>query len=531
MLSLFAGCFVMRREKRQVRILLILFFFCLLLSALAGRLFYLQIIKGDQYAVEAAAQRTGTYVYASGRGQILDRDGFSLHTQIADSSDTALHKLAPYNIPSDLLTKLNIKEEIRYHTDSLASHVTGYIQRPRQPMRAQEGLAGLERSFNAELWGTPSAIGVILDARRKMVPGLGINQWQYQHYRRPYSVQTTIDRKLQECVETTGEKLIEKGAVVLLDPQSGDVLTLASFPRLPVELLYRGATKQELEAVEVNNPYLNRAIMQYPTGSVFKVIVAATALEEKLSEPEEPFHCHGAYVVGDRSIRCYGGVKHGVLNLQQALAVSCNGYFVNLAERLGKEKILNMARRFKLGQITKLPLGNEMAGNIPSASELPYPGDLANTAIGQGLVAATPVQLARMMAIIVNDGRDIYPRLVTRLIDKNGNTVQNFPVQYGTNVVSFSVARKLQAMLKTVVTQGSAQAAFSNLYMAAGKSGTAETGREGISHSWFAGFVEINRHKLVAVVFLEEWRGNQATASRIFGQIMTQIAQLYLENE
>ena len=190
-----------------------------------------------------------------------------------------------------------------------------------------------------------------------------------------------------------------------------------------------------------------------------------------------------------------------------------------------------MAGRFKLGETTRLPLGNEMAGNIPTVSELVYPGDLANTAIGQGLIAATPVQLARMMAIIINDGRDIYPRLVTAIIDKNGNNVQKYPVQYGSNVISFRVAKRLQAMLRTVVTHGSAQAADSNLYTAAGKSGTAETGRAGINHSWFAGYVDIKGHKLVAVVFVEEWSEHQATASRIFGQIMTEVAQLYIKSE
>ncbi|MCR3923354.1 MAG: penicillin-binding protein 2, partial [Firmicutes bacterium] len=429
-------------------------------------------------------------------------------------------------IPQDILTRLEIVEEIRFHTGSLASHVTGYIKKPRNPMQPQDGLAGLERYFNDELWATPTAVGVIIDAKGKMVPGLGINEWEYDHIRRPYDVVTTIDRNLQSLVESVGggnNPLIKKGAVVLLEPHTGDIVTMASFPRLPVEMLYEGATQQQVEQMQINEPHLNRAIMQYPIGSVFKVVLSAAALEQDLQEPDGLFICDGAYEVGNRTIRCYGDTAHGVVDIHQALAVSCNGYFVQLAEILGKETFLNMARRFKLGQTTDIPLGSEMPGKIPAAMELPYPGDVANAAIGQGLVAATPIQLARMMASIVNDGRDIYPRLVSQIIDKNGNSVQNYPVQYGTRVFSPSITKDLKTMLKTVVTGGSARGAYSPLYQASGKSGTAETSKAGISHSWFVGYVTTRESTLVAVVFLEEWQENDLTASSVFRRIMERI--------
>lgn len=493
-------------------------------SALVGRLFYIQIIKGRDYAERAVAQRSAAYVYDSGRGQILDRNYQSLHAIRTKDSSRLQAELVAYNIPRDLLTGLEIEEEIRYHAGSLASHVTGYIKRPRNPMQAQNGLAGLERAFNNELWGSPAAIGVIIDANREMVAGLGINEWQYEHFRRPYHVVTTIDRQLQGIVETVGGSLIKKGAVILLEPKTGDIVTMASFPRLLVEKLYCGAEQQELADMENGNAYLNRSLMQYPTGSVFKVMLAAAAIEEQLPEPEGLFLCDGSYEVGNRTISCYNGTSHGVVDLHAALAVSCNGYFVNLAERLGSEKLLAMVRRFKLGQATGVPLGGEMPGKIPTAAELPYPGDLANTAIGQGLVAATPLQLARMMAIIVNDGRDIYPRLVSQIIDKNGNPVKNYPVQYGTRVVSPLITRQLKKMLTTVVNNGSANSAASELYQAAGKSGTAETSKTGVSHSWFAGYVDLNGRILVAVAFLEEWRPKEPTASSVLKQIMEAIA-------
>lgn len=523
MLSLLGGV-LMRRTARQKRIVAMIGFCCLLVSALIGRLFYLQIIKGCSYAERAAAQRSAAYVYDSGRGQILDRNYQSLHAVKEKVGGSLQAALVPYNIPPEMLTALDIEEEIRYHKGSLASHVTGYIKKPRNPMQPQDGLAGLERAFNNELWGTPSAVGVIIDAKKRMISGLGVNEWRYEHFRRPYHLVTTIDRQLQSIVETVGSSLIDKGAVVLLDPKSGDIVTMASIPRLLVEELYNGASQEALQAMEEGNAYLNRALMQYPTGSVFKVLLAAAALEERLPEPEGQFICDGSYEIGNRAISCYNGTSHGVVDLHEALAVSCNGYFVNLAERLGTEKVLAMARRFKLGQKTGVPLGGEMPGKIPSAAELPYRGDLANTAIGQGLVAATPLQLARMMAIIVNDGRDIYPRLVSKIIDKNSNIVKNYPLQLGNRVISPLVARQLKQMLTTVVSSGSASSAASRLYQAAGKSGTAETSKRGISHSWFAGYVSLENRTLVAVVFLEEWQPQKPTASSIFKQIMEAVA-------
>ena len=135
----------------------------------------------------------------------------------------------------------------------------------------------------------------------------------------------------------------------------------------------------------------------------------------------------------------------------------------------------------------------------------------------------TPLQLARMMAIIVNDGRDIYPRLVSKIIDKNSNIVKNYPLQLGNRVISPLVARQLKQMLTTVVSSGSASSAASRLYQAAGKSGTAETSKRGISHSWFAGYVSLENRTLVAVVFLEEWQPQNLLLLRSSNRLWKQL--------
>ena len=141
---------------------------------------------------------------------------------------------------------------------------------------------------------------------------------------------------------------------------------------------------------------------------------------------------------GESAVKCIHGTAHGVLDLPAALAASCNGYFINLAQRLWEEdesSISEMAGRFKLGRVSSIPLGGEMPGYIPVPEDIRYGGDLANMAIGQGLVAVSPLQLARLMAMITNGGRTVYPRLVMKITDKNGSTVRNYPSQYGPRVL------------------------------------------------------------------------------------------------
>ena len=250
------------------------------------------------------------------------------------------------------------------------------------------------------------------------------------------------------------------------------------------------------------------------------MIVAAAALEEKLPASRDVVLCDGFYELGDRQISCFAGTSHGKIGLQQALITSCNGYFIDLALGLGKEKVIEMAKRFKLGQATGIPLGGEEAGIIPDAADLLYGGDVANLAIGQGAITATPLQLARVMSILANSGRDVYPRLVSKVIDKNGNTVRNYPVQYGSLVIAPALAQKLREMLVPVVEVGTASPAKSDKYGAAGKSGTAQLAGKDYSRSWFAGMAETGKETWVAVLLLEEHYAGEPTASAVFRRVM-----------
>lgn len=515
----------MSKNDRQIRIVVFLSFLALAFLLSFGKVFYLQVIKGEKFAAAAVAQRTAAFVYDSGRGDILDREGRKLHSREVKQvygPETMIGSFSRFPAGG-----LNVMSEIRYSEDSLASHVTGYIKKPRSPLQPQDGICGLERTFNQELWGMPAAIGVIVDAKKEVVPGIGLLKWESNHFFRPYDVITTIDFDLQKIVEDTGESLIKKGAVVVLEAESGDILAMASFPCLPVEKLYGGLTNEDMKNMEGDGVFLNRALRQYAPGSVFKTVLAAAALEKGLPEVPGLFVCDGSYELGNSAVKCIHGTAHGVLDLPAALAASCNGYFINLAQRLWEEdesSISEMAGRFKLGRVSSIPLGGEMPGYIPVPEDIRYGGDLANMAIGQGLVAVSPLQLARLMAMITNGGRTVYPRLVMKITDKNGSTVRNYPSQYGPRVLKGETVEKLQKMLQTVVSEGTAASANSPLYRAAGKSGTAELDGADFSHSWFAGYVNIDNNNLAAAVFIEEWRPDRETASVVFRQIMEKAA-------
>lgn len=555
----------MRRLQRQKRIVILLFCFLGTGFLLLGRLIFIQVVKGSDYARAAVNQRSLRFVYATGRGQIFDRQGISLldtrlepvlvsfepvldqgtrevlansglarrdTVQAIREADPALYRLLAEKGPAGLIP---LREEVRYGPGALAPHVTGYVQRQetvrrRPAYRELSYIArgGLEHYFNEELAAArPATLAALVDGQGRLIGGLGIRDWHNERPGRPYNIVTTIDSRIQKAVESTGGAYLESGAVVILDPASGDILAMASFPGFSQGALFGGISHEEYRQLAENpyNPFINKAIASYPPGSVFKTILAAAALDKGLMD-DQPFVCYGFILVGDREFSCFHGQPHGEVDLTRALAVSCNAYFVSLGQRLGRELVLEYARRFGLGRATYITLGGESKGNIPSAGDLPYLGDLANASIGQGLVETTPLQVARLMATVVNGGRDIAPRLVLEVTDSNGGTVRRFPVRYGTRVITPASAQRLVKMLEQVVLSGTATDAKSLNFTTAGKSGTAQSGRTGVeSYSWFAGFATPGDRPLVIVVFAEKRRDK--TAAWIFRELAEKVSEIY----
>ena len=554
----------MKRLYRQRRITFLLFFFFVMIATMGYRVFLIQIIHGALFARASVIHRSHSFVYGTGRGQILDRFGESLLDTRNESVKVVFNfndgsnepeyeqesKQYVWSVEDDAKHledrfphALEAYREHRYGPNSLAPHIVGYIKpvlTPKNNPLSKEvgktmytelsyvGEKGLERLFNQELSAArPSVLAAFIDGRGELVSGIGYRAIQFEDPRRPYNVVTTIDRRIQKIIEDIGntrDPMNQGGAIVVMEVKSGDILAMASFPAYSSEMMFSGVRQDIYNSFDFNN----RAIAGYAPGSVFKVILAAAAIETKLPEPET-FICTGSYQVGNTSVSCYNNKAHGVVDLTEAFAVSCNGYFAHLALRLGKESMIEMAHRFKLGQNTNIALGNEAGGNIPESTKLPNPGDVANTSIGQGDVLTTPLQLTRVMTAIANGGVDVYPRLVSEITDKNGRIVKRYPVLRGQRILSPMVAMQLNRMLADVVNSGTARDAWSELYATFGKSGTAESPTSE-SNSWFAGFVQIDGRQLAITVFVEKWdkdNPNHIRAPRIFKDIAETIHALY----
>jgi len=411
-----------------------------------------------------------------------------------------------------------IAEKVRYGQGSLAAHVVGYIN-----TADNKGVSGIEGMYDELLRGSqPEYVAAIVDAGHSLIPGLGYKRMRLTADNRETNIILTIDRQIQQKVEEVMDRSIVKGAVVIMRPNSGEILAMASRPTFNANNL-----SQYLE--QSSAPLLNRAISAYQPGSVFKLVVAAAALENKTVQMNDVFFDPGYIDVNNTRFQGWDyeqGPKSN-LTITEALAHSSNPVFIQVALKLGADKLVAMARKLGYGSRTKLELLGESEGNVPDADDL-FPGDLANLAIGQGVCEATPVQIAQTVATIVNDGIKVDPYIVSMLTSTDGTTIKNFQPRGGTRVMSRQTAERLRSMMTAVTQYGTGQAAYVDEFGSAGKTGSAETGRtnttgRGINHAWFAGYTPLDHPKYVIVIFVEEGMSGSNVAAPIFREIATAI--------
>lgn len=551
-------------STRMYRLVL---FFLVMSSLLLMRLFYLQIIQGSQLALESLSIRVQELPVEVARGEILDRNRLPLTNtaqqysvivfpgQIENKSAQALVKLEPIiflsheqleialrrlnaseypfrlanDIGSNTAQKINamklpgivaVAEKVRYGHGSLAAHVVGYIN-----SADNKGVSGIEGMYDELLHGSqPEYVAAIVDAGQQLIPGLGYKRMKLTTGNKENNIVLTIDKQIQQKVEEIMDRTVAKGAVVVMHPQTGEILAMASRPTFDANNL-----SHYLE--QSSGPLLNRAISAYQPGSVFKLVVAAAALENRTVKMDDVFFDPGYIDVNN--VRFQGwdyeqGAK-GQMTITEAMAHSSNPVFIEIALKLGADKLITMAQKLGYGSRTKLEFLGESEGNLPEADQL-YPGDLANLAIGQGFCEATPVQLAQTVATIVNDGVKVEPCIVSMFTSTDGAAVKSFHPIPTTRVMSRQTAERLRTMMAAVTQYGTGQAAYVEGVGSAGKTGSAETGRtnttgKGINHAWFAGFTPLERPKYVIVVFAEEGMSGSNVAAPIFREIAAAIVK------
>ena len=464
--------------------------FCACFSFLAGRLVWWQGPRAEELAIRACRQRLAIRAeIGKARGDFMDRNGLPLTGRVLSFGPAAL----------------------RYGPRPLAAHLLGYVN----PGDGR-GAAGLEAACDDLLAGGPGrVVAAVVDARGRPLHGLGLRLVRLPAGR-PSAVRLSLDRRIQERLEEIADRFVPKGAIVVLSPRTGEILGLVSRPGFdpdhPGDYLRREGA-----------PFMNRATSAYAPGSIFKLVVLAAVLEERPDAFWRLYEDEGEIALGGGlSFHCPEG-SHGELTLADALAFSCNTTFIRLGLMLGPDRLLAMAERLGFGTQATRDLPGEDPGELPPAGGLTL-GDLANLAIGQGPLRATPLQVARLVAAIANGGYLVTARVLLGVEDGLGRFAPFPGPAAPRRVLSAETARLARAMMAGVVRYGTGRAAAIPSG-AAGKTGTAQTGRNDargvpLSHAWFAGFAPVEDPQYVAVVFLEEGGSGGAAAAPVFRAVM-----------
>jgi penicillin-binding protein 2 len=392
-----------------------------------------------------------------------------------------------------------------------AAHVLGYvgeIDRSRitrlkdygYDIKDKVGYGGIEEVLDSYLRGQKGGQQVEVDNRGRQVRLLG-----YKPPLRGRDVQVTLDLELQQIADELLQG--QKGAIVVMDARTGEILVMASSPAFDPNVFVERKDKKALNYLLSSReaPLLNRAISgQFPLGSVFKVVTAAASYKAKKINPSLTYVCAGRLRVGDRYFKCWS--EHGTQDFYQAMGHSCDVYFYRLGFTAGADMLTQTAHDFGLGALTGIDLPQEASGFIPGRMwkrlkffDGWYDGDTANFSIGQGYVLVTPLQSARMMAMVANGGEAVVPH-VTKAVDG----VRVLPKESKEIKISPEALKLIRDSLRFPVAleDGTAHVLdIKGLEMCA-KTGTAQVHGAG-SHGWVAGFFPKDNARYAFCILLE----------------------------
>lgn len=413
-------------------------------------------------------------------------------------------------------------EERVYPNGEFAAHLLGYVGRDRGEAEAGDekfnfftpemrGRAGIEIYYDSFLRGVPGEKRLLVDAR-----GFAISEWTVSEAKRGPDLRLTIDTAIQKAAER--ELAGQKGACVVIDPRSGDVLAMASAPSFNPNLFVPVLSQSLYDryAKDPAKPLLNRASGgSYAPGSTFKPVTALAGLA--LGIPADALYdCEGSYLIGGMKIRCSSMWGHGPMDMRHAMMKSCNPYFCHIGTDVGTNALFNAARAFGLGAKTGLDFGVDAAGVVPDSEwkmrtyrEQWYPGDLAQMSIGQGMLLVTPVQMARVAGAI-GTGSLVVPHL------KAGMPVESVPVPFTEE--QLNVVREGMRLVVTgdETGRGTGWRAGEGVPVAVcGKTGTAEIGMGETrrKNAWFIAYAPEKNPVVALAIVVENAEGGGVTAA------------------
>jgi penicillin-binding protein 2 len=553
----------------------------------AARLWQLQIIQGIEYSERADRNRIRPVTLVAPRGAILDRNNIPLvenrpsfsvllYRESMKDRDATVRFLTeklgvdpddlqrqfqrnrsgglyrPFVVKEDAgMEDISIIEAHRrdhpeiqlapeprrlYHHGNLASHLLGYLGEITEDELSADsftgvtsgtriGRSGIERVYNHYLLGMDGERQVMVDSRGREVGLFGETDAVTGK-----EILLTLDLELQLVAEKALEGSV--GAVVAMDPRNGEILVMASSPSFDPNFFsgrISGSAWNEL----ISRPYQpmqNRAIQNsYAPGSIFKVILAIAALEEGIIRANETITCRGSAVYYGRSFSCWHKSGHGPLNVEQAIAKSCNVFFYEIGRRMGITKIAEFSQALGLGESTGIDLPGERNGLMPSPEwkrtqgSRWYPGETISVAIGQGAVSVTPLQVVRAVSAIATGGLLPTPHVLMHAEKNNYD-----PVRHPVSRIPMDeehVRRIRDGMWASVNARGTGQNAMVPGMDICGKTGTVQVvgretrkqlqGGEAEDHAWFTGFAGRDNPEIAVAVFVEHGGKGGAAAAPI----------------
>ena len=529
------------KEKwSRIRIRIIGVLFAVFFVITSSRAFYLQILKKDDWTRIAERQHQKIVPLTPARGTIYDSSGAALAVSIEMDScfaepvfieepgDAAV-KLAPVlgmpreelkrklsgkkgfvwlrrQITPDMTRKIRdlkiggigfVKELRRFYPNSeVASHVIGFTGLDPQ------GLEGVELKYNSQILGNS---GYLVTERDALGRDIALMDKVVQKASKGYNLTLTVDKNIQYVTEKELAKAVTEsraagGMALVMDPQTGKVLAMASYPTFNPNA-FRSYSKDSLR---------NRVIADtFEPGSTMKVFLIAAAMEAKLVGPNDSFNCeNGSYAIGGRVI--HDTHKYGNLRVSEILKYSSNIGSAKIGSRLGAERLLASLKNYGFGEKSGVDLPGEVSGYLRDRSRW-YPIDLANISFGQGL-SISSLQLATAVSAIANGGLLMKPYLVEKITDDAGTVIRRFSPEIRHRVSSARTAQTMTKMMASVTSEGGTGLnAVVDGYLVAGKTGTAQKVdpmTKGYSATKrtasFVGFVPADNPRLTILVVIDE---------------------------
>ena len=428
--------------------------------------------------------------------------------EIAQNLSPADYNELKDNLPSGVIVrpvyvrvypKGKVAGQIVGYTGKTGRNPDGIVDNHETLWPETEGREGLEQTFNQMLTGKHGEYKLTFDK-----DGRKTSERLVTPPEPGYNVVTTLDVRLQELAEKALEAKAKRGAIVILDPNNGDVLALASWPTYDPNLFVPSISAEQLKALQddPNIPLLPRAYRSsYPPGSTFKIAVGIAAIESGAVRSDDQFNCVPAIQIGNVTFHNWKKGDRGALNFVQALTESCDTWFYQVGIKTGAQPIIDWALKLGFGAKCGIPLRGEAEGRVPNDEYMKAThgrkllnGDIANLSIGQGDLQVTPLQMAQSMGIVANGGTFYQTRLVQQVQTFNNEIVTAYQVRAKRTLDLLSETRdQLRiGMVDAVNGRGGTghQASLENVEVA-GKTGTAQWGpkHKERTAAWFAGFL------------------------------------------